>query len=69
MTVAKARDVAMGLRNCAWTSFSKRSGARPKNVVSEVRRMARNRFTPAAGDCFEEGFPFILKIVYRADED
>ena len=43
----KLSDIAMGIRNCACTLFSKNtSGVRPAKVVKLVSQIALNRATP-----------------------
>ena len=44
----KASDTAIGTRNAAWMLRSTMSGARPKNVISEVSRIGRKRWLPAS---------------------
>ena len=44
----KASDVAMGIRNCACTLRSIRSGVSPTKVVNAVSTIGRKRATPAS---------------------
>jgi len=44
----KARLMAMGIKNWAWTLVSNSMGTRPKKVVTEVRTMGRKRRQPEA---------------------
>jgi len=45
-TTPNANEVAIGMRNCACTLFSKSRGVRPTKVVSDVKMIGRKRATP-----------------------
>ena len=44
----KARDTAMGMRNCACNERSKSNGSKPTKVVTDVSMIGRNRRAPAS---------------------
>lgn len=41
-------DTAMGIKNCAWSDVSNKSGVSPAIVVKEVRMTARSRWQAAS---------------------
>jgi len=43
-----AKEVAIGIRNCAWSEVSNNSGVRPAMVASEVSSTARSRWQAAS---------------------
>ena len=70
MTVAnripKASEVAIGITSCACMLVSRMIGTRPKNVDSEVSRMALKRLDAASLTAYNKGTPRARSLLTKS---